>query len=78
MARFRVKGESVVLWELELDAKNEGPGDVDQAAKEYVHDMLDLPGIGRTAAKIDSQDDRVLRWVEIDPLQGGSDAEAVE
>jgi hypothetical protein len=67
--RFKVKGESTVVWELEIEADEDFPGDVEQRAKEYVHDMLDLSGIGRTKAAIQSQEDRVLSRSQITPEQ---------
>lgn len=57
--RHRVTGESVVLWAVELDADDyvqAGP-----AAVEFVQDMLQLEGFGAIAAKVESQQDRILK-----------------
>lgn len=74
MARWRVRGESTVQWEVEFDADDTGPGVVENHAMTYVADMLDLAGIGRVKARIDSQQDRVLKVRELEEVK--DDAEA--
>jgi hypothetical protein len=64
MARFKVTGESVVVWEVELysdDYKLAGP-----QAVEFVQDMLQLDGFASIEAKVDSQSDRVMKVKELE------------
>jgi hypothetical protein len=58
-----VKGETTILWELQFmeeDGEAYDVAELSRKAKEYLQDMLDLQGMGGTAAFIVSQDDRVL------------------
>lgn len=70
--RFHVRGESTVVWE--LDIQHEGDEcdheDAQQEAKDFVQDMLQLEAFGTVVkAVITGQTDRITSSRELEPFK---------
>jgi hypothetical protein len=74
---FRVRGESVVEWQLDLlDETDEAKAR--ERALEYVSDMVTLDSFGEIQAEVAGQRDRVFRVNELDPIPAEKPAEEAE